>query len=48
MGTHYNGSKKERCALDSYIKLMRAADTISSAVNLFLSKFKYKYSQRSV
>ena len=39
MGTHYNGSKKEIRALDSYIKLMRAADTINSAVNLSLSKF---------
>jgi MarR family 2-MHQ and catechol resistance regulon transcriptional repressor len=48
MGTHYNGSKKEMCALDSYIKLMRAADTISSAVNLFLSKFGLTESQFNV
>ena len=39
MGTHYNGSKKEMRALDAYIKLMRAADTINSTVNLSLSKF---------
>ncbi len=48
MGTHYNGSKKEIRALDSYIKLMRAADTISSAVNLSLSKFGLTESQFNV
>jgi MarR family 2-MHQ and catechol resistance regulon transcriptional repressor len=48
MGTHYNGSKKENRALDSYIKLMRAADTISSAVNLSLSKFGLTESQFNV
>ena len=48
MGTHYNGSKKEMRALDSYIKLMRAADTISSAVNLSLSKFGLTESQFNV
>ena len=48
MGTHYNGSKKEIRALDSYIKLMRAADTINSVVNLSLSKFKLTESQFNV
>ena len=48
MGTHYNGSKKEMRALDSYIKLMRAADTINSAVNLSLSKFGLTESQFNV
>ena len=48
MGTHYNGSKKEMRALDSYIKLMRAADTISAAVNLSLSKFGLTESQFNV
>ena len=48
MGTHYNGSKKEKRALDSYIKLMRAADTINSAVNLSLSKFGLTESQFNV
>ena len=48
MGTHYNGSKKEIRALDSYIKLMRAADTISAAVNLSLSKFGLTESQFNV
>ena len=48
MGTHYNGSKKEIRALDSYIKLLRAADTISAAVNLSLSKFGLTESQFNV
>lgn len=48
MGTHYNGSKKVMRALDSYIKLMRAADTINSAVNLSLSKFGLTESQFNV
>jgi len=48
MGTHYNGSKKEKRALDSYIKLMRAAETINSAVNLSLSKFGLTESQFNV
>jgi MarR family 2-MHQ and catechol resistance regulon transcriptional repressor len=48
MGTHYKGSKKEMRALDSYTKLMRAADTISSAVNLSISKFGLTESQFNV
>ncbi len=48
MGTHYNGSKKEMRALDAYIKLMRAADTINSTVNLSLSKFGLTESQFNV
>jgi MarR family 2-MHQ and catechol resistance regulon transcriptional repressor len=48
MGTHYKGSKKEMRALDSYIKLMRAADTINSTVNLSLSKFGLTESQFNV
>jgi len=48
MGTHYNGSKKVMRALNSYIKLMRAADTINSAVNLSLSKFGLTESQFNV
>ncbi|MFC2094523.1 MarR family winged helix-turn-helix transcriptional regulator [Bacteroidota bacterium] len=48
MGTHYKGSKKEMRALDCYIKFMRAADTINSAVNLSLSKFGLTESQFNV
>jgi MarR family 2-MHQ and catechol resistance regulon transcriptional repressor len=48
MGTHYKGSKREKRALDSYTKLMRATDTINSAVNLSLSKFGLTESQFNV
>ena len=48
MGTHYKGSKKEKRALDSYIKLMRATDTISSSVNLSLAKYGLTESQFNV
>ena len=36
MGSHYKGSKKEVRALDTYIKLIRAADTLSSSIKLNL------------
>ena len=48
MATHYKGSKKEMRALDSYIKLMRAADTINSAFNLSLLKLGLTESQFNV
>jgi MarR family 2-MHQ and catechol resistance regulon transcriptional repressor len=32
MGTHYDGGADERRALDTFIKLMRAADSVSAAV----------------
>src|SRR6266542_5956684 len=32
MGTHYRGAARERLALDTYIKLLRAADSLASAV----------------
>ncbi len=48
MGSRYKGSKKEIRALDTYIKLMRATDTINSAVNLSLSKFGITESQFNV
>jgi MarR family transcriptional regulator, 2-MHQ and catechol-resistance regulon repressor len=31
VGTHYQGSARERRALDAYIKLLRAAETVSAA-----------------
>jgi len=37
MGTHFKGSKKEVRALNTYIKLIRAADTLSSRINKHLS-----------
>lgn len=48
MGTHYQGSKKEKRALDTYIKLMRAADTINSAFSLSLIKTGLTESQFNV
>lgn len=32
MGTHYQGTESERRTLDAYIKLMRAADSVTLAV----------------
>ncbi len=36
MGTHHQGSKTEILALDAYIKLMRAADSITARAHLIL------------
>jgi MarR family 2-MHQ and catechol resistance regulon transcriptional repressor len=38
MGTHYKGSKKEINALNVFIKLIRAAESINSILNASLSK----------
>src|SRR4030065_1026527 len=48
MGTHYNGSKKQIDALDSYIKLIRSAESLSSKINLELSKYGLTESQFGV
>ena len=37
MGTNYKGSKKEVSALNTYIKLMRAAESLNSVLNTSLS-----------
>lgn len=36
MGTHYKGKSKATNALNSFIKLSRASDTIKSKINLYL------------
>ncbi len=36
MGTHHQGSKPEVLALDAYIKLMRAADSVTTRAHLVL------------
>jgi len=36
MGTHHQGSKPEILALDAYIKLMRAADSVTARAHLVL------------
>src|SRR5258705_3163633 len=33
MATHYRGSAEERAALDAYIKLMRAADSVTARLD---------------
>lgn len=38
MGTHYKGLKKEINALNVYIKLVRAAESLASILNTSLSK----------
>jgi MarR family 2-MHQ and catechol resistance regulon transcriptional repressor len=38
MGTYYPGSKKTVAALNSYIKLIRAAESLSSKINLVLDE----------
>jgi MarR family 2-MHQ and catechol resistance regulon transcriptional repressor len=48
MGTYYKGSKKEIRALDTYIKLIRAADTLSSGININLSNAGLTESQFNV
>ena len=48
MGTNYKGSKKERQALNTYIKLIRSSESISSKINLFLSEFGLTESQFGV
>ena len=45
MGTRYKGSKKEVTVLDTFIKLTRAADTVTSKLNLTLSHNKMTISQ---
>lgn len=48
MGTHYSGSKKATEALNSYIKLIRAAESLNSKINLDLSEFGLTESQFGV
>ncbi len=38
MGTHYKGTAKEKLALDTFIKLIRSGDSLSSGINLILAK----------
>lgn len=35
MGTHYQGSTKERLALDTFIKLLRATDSLSKRIDAY-------------
>ena len=48
MGSKYNGTKKEIRALNSYIKLIRSAESLNSKINLELSEFGLTESQFAV
>lgn len=48
MSTHYRGTKEEKIALDLYIKLSRAADTVSARINHHLHDHGLTVSQFGV
>ncbi len=48
MGTHYTGEADERLALNVYIKLSRAAETVSNMVNGHLQTHRLTISQFGV
>jgi MarR family 2-MHQ and catechol resistance regulon transcriptional repressor len=45
MGTKYKGTEEEILALDSYIKLSRAAESVSRHINAHLSEYDLTFSQ---
>ena len=45
MGTHYQGTAVETSALDTYIKLSRAADAVTYQVNQHLKEYNLTISQ---
>jgi MarR family 2-MHQ and catechol resistance regulon transcriptional repressor len=48
MSTHYHGSEQEIKALDAYIKLSRAAESVNIAVNAHLHHYQLTVSQFGV
>lgn len=48
MGTHYTGTNEEILALDSYIKLSRAYDTVTTGINSHLLDYDLTISQFGV
>lgn len=48
MGTHYQGSAEEILALDSYIKLSRAFETVTNLINAHLQNYDLTISQFGV
>lgn len=48
MGTHYDGTEEERVALDAFIKLMRAADSIDAEMSEHLDEWGLTNSQFGV
>lgn len=45
MGTHYDGTEKERAALDAFIKLMRASSSVEAEMNQHLDEWDLTSSQ---
>ncbi|MFZ0546150.1 MAG: MarR family transcriptional regulator [Candidatus Promineifilaceae bacterium] len=45
MGTKYKGTKEEIMALDGYVKLSRAAESVGRAINTHLSDYDLTISQ---
>ncbi|MCA9975776.1 MAG: MarR family transcriptional regulator [Anaerolineales bacterium] len=48
MGTHYQGTAAEVMALDTYIKLSRAAEAVNTQINAHLSAYNLTVSQFGV
>jgi MarR family 2-MHQ and catechol resistance regulon transcriptional repressor len=48
MGTHYQGTKTEKDALEVYIKLSRAAEAVETRVNCHLRDYGLTWSQFGV
>jgi len=48
MGTHYQGTAVERLALDTYIKLSRAAEAVTTRINRHLGEHQLTVSQFGV
>lgn len=48
MGTHYEGSEKEKKTLDAFIKLMRASESINNRLNRHLADVDLTISQFGV
>ncbi|WP_420641730.1 MarR family winged helix-turn-helix transcriptional regulator [Candidatus Leptofilum sp.] len=45
MGTHFDGTAEENLALDCYIKLFRASDSVSQRINAHLRDYDLTVSQ---
>lgn len=48
MGTHFQGTYEEMLALDSYIKLSRAIETVGANINTHLHEYQLTISQFGV
>jgi MarR family 2-MHQ and catechol resistance regulon transcriptional repressor len=48
MSTHYKGTAREKLALDTFIKLIRSGDSLSSGIKLILAKNSLTESQFNV